>query len=159
MRRDEIREKGLAHKALMYKTRFIWLKNPWNLTEHQTIRLGALERLNLKINRAYLLNELFRAFWAYHRAGWAKRYLTRWFWWATHSRLAPMRDFAWLVRRHEDDILNSFRMPIDNGTVEGLNQSEAGHPQGVRLPHRHALHPESLPLPAVKRPRFSWTRI
>ena len=28
MRRDEIREKGLAHKALMYKTRFIWLKNP-----------------------------------------------------------------------------------------------------------------------------------
>ncbi len=121
MRRDEIREKGPAHKALMYKTRFIWLKNPWNLTEHQTIRLGALERLNLKINRAYLLNELFRAFWAYRRAGWAKRYLTRWFWWATHSRLAPMRDFAWLVRRHEDDILNSFRMPIDNGTVEGLN--------------------------------------
>ena len=32
-----------------------------------------------------------------------------------------MRNFAWLVRRHEDDILNSFRMPIDNGTVEGLN--------------------------------------
>ena len=32
-----------------------------------------------------------------------------------------MRDFAWLVRRHEDDILNYFRMPIDNGTVEGLN--------------------------------------
>ena len=33
VRRDEIREKGPAHKALMYKTRFIWLKNPWNLTE------------------------------------------------------------------------------------------------------------------------------
>ena len=66
-----------------------------DLTEHQTMRLGALERLNLKINRAYLLNELFRAFWAYRRAGWATRYLTRWFWWATHSRLAPMRDFAW----------------------------------------------------------------
>ena len=55
VRRDEIREKGPAHKALMYKTRFIWLKNPWNLTESQARRLGALERLNLKINRAYLL--------------------------------------------------------------------------------------------------------
>ena len=43
------------------------------------------------------------------------------FWWATHSRPPPLRDFAWLVRRHEDDILNYFRMPIDNGTVEGLN--------------------------------------
>jgi transposase len=106
VRRDEIREKGPAHKALMYKTRFIWLKNPWNLTEGQAFRLGELERLNLKINRAYLLKELFRHFWDYTYAGWAKKYLKRWFWWATHSRLAPIRDFAWLVRRHEHDILN-----------------------------------------------------
>ena len=85
VRRDEIREKGSEHKALMYKTRFIWLKNPWNLTEGQAFRLGELERLNLKINRAYLLKELFRHFWDYRRAGWAKKYLTKWFWWATHS--------------------------------------------------------------------------
>ena len=26
-----------------------------------------------------------------------------------------------MLRRHEKDILNYFRMPIDNGTVEGLN--------------------------------------
>jgi len=51
----------------------------------------------------------------------AKRYLKRWFWWATHARLPPLRDFAWMLRRHEPDILNYFRMPIDNGTVEGLN--------------------------------------
>ena len=121
VRRDEVREKGPAHKALMYRTRFIWLKNPWNLTESQATRLGELERLNLKINRSYLLKELFRHFWDYRRAGWARKYLNKWFWWATHSRLQPMRDFAWLVRRHEDDILNYFRMPIDNGTVEGLN--------------------------------------
>ncbi len=121
VRRDEIREKGPEHNALMRKTRFIWLKNPWNLTERQALRLGELERLNLKINRADLLKELFRPFWDYRRAGWAKRYLKKWFWWATHSRLTPMRDFAWMLRRHEDDILSYFRMPIDNGTVEGLN--------------------------------------
>ena len=57
VRRDEIREKGPAHKALMHKTRFIWLKNPWNLTEAQHRRLSELEHLNLKINRAYLLKE------------------------------------------------------------------------------------------------------
>ena len=32
-----------------------------------------------------------------------------------------MRDFAWMLRRHEEDIRNYFRMPIDSGTVEGLN--------------------------------------
>lgn len=121
VRRDEIREKGPTHQALLRKTRYIWLKNPWNLTDLQRQRLGALERLNLKINRAYLLKECFAAFWTYRGAGWARRYLKQWFWWATHSRLAPFRDFAWMLRRHEDDILNYFRLPIDNGTVEGLN--------------------------------------
>ncbi len=121
VRRDEVREKGPAHKALMYKTRFIWLKNQWNLTAPQVQRLGSLERLNLKINRAYLLKECFRLFWEYRRAGWAQRYLTHWCWWATHSRLPPLRDFARMLQRHEDDILNYFRMPINNGTVEGLN--------------------------------------
>ena len=69
VRRDEIREKGPAHKALMHKTRFIWLKNPWNLTARQQHRLGTLERLNLKINRAYLLKECFAQFWSYQRVG------------------------------------------------------------------------------------------
>ena len=32
-----------------------------------------------------------------------------------------MRDFTWILRGHKDGILNYFRMPIDNGTVEGLN--------------------------------------
>ena len=121
VRRDEIREKGAAHKQLLARTRYVWLKNPWNLTGTQAARLSELERLNLKINRAYLLKEAFREFWNYRRAGWAKRYLKRWFWWATHSRLPPIRDFAWMLRRHEHDILNYFRVPIHNGTVEGLN--------------------------------------
>jgi transposase len=121
VRRDEIREKGAAHKQLVTRSRYVWLKNPWNLTDAQATRLSQLEGLNLKINRAYLLKEAFREFWNYRRAGWAKRYLKRWFWWATHSRLPPMRDFAWMLRRHQGDILNYFRVPIHNGSVEGLN--------------------------------------
>ncbi len=32
-----------------------------------------------------------------------------------------MREFAWMLRHHESGILNYFRMPINNGAVEGLN--------------------------------------
>ncbi len=105
----------------MTKTRYIWLKNPDNLTGSQQLRLSELEQLNLKINRAYLLKEAFRGCWDYRRPAWAKRYLDKWFRWATHSRLEPMRDFAWMLRRHEEDLMNYFRSPISNGTVEGLN--------------------------------------
>ena len=121
VRRDEIQEKGKEHKELMKHTRYIWLKNPWNLTDKQRSRLSALEQLNLKINRAYLLKEAFRNFWSYSKPGWAAKYLKKWFWWATHSRLKPMRNFAWLIRRHEENILSYFKMPIHNGSVEGLN--------------------------------------
>ena len=121
VRRDEIHEKGKDHKDLVTHTRFLWLKNPWNLTDKQKGRLSTLEKLNLKINRAYLLKESFRQFWEYKTKGWAARFLKKWFWWATHSRLKPMRNFAWMLRRHEQGLLNYFKLRIDNGIVEGLN--------------------------------------
>ena len=91
---------------------------PWSQGK---CRLGYLDQLNLRCNRAYLLKESFREFWEYKRKGWAKRFLKKWFWWATHSRLKPMRDFAWMLRRHEEGILNYFKEQISNGAVEGMN--------------------------------------
>ena len=121
VRRDEIREKGKEHRDLMKDSRYIWLKNPWNLTPKQRAKLSHLEQMNLKINRAYLLKERFRDFWCYKTKPWASKYLKQWFWWATHSRLKPIREFAWMIRRHEENILSWFHMPINNGSVEGLN--------------------------------------
>ena len=121
VRKEEARQLKAADPDLLKKTRYIWLKNPWNLTDQQKVRLSDLEKLNLKINRAYLLKEAFRRFWDYVYPGSAKKYLDQWFWWATHSRLKPMRNFAWMIRRHQDDILNYFKVPIDNGCVEALN--------------------------------------
>lgn len=121
VRKEEARELKEDYPDLLKKTRYIWLKNPWNLTDKQRFRLSELEKLNLKINRAYLLKEAFRQFWTYTYPAWAKKYLDQWFWWATHSRLKPLRDFAWMIRHHQKDILNYFKIRIDNGAVEALN--------------------------------------
>jgi len=121
VRKREARDLKAEDPDLLKKSRYIWLKNPWNLTEDQRARLSDLEKLNLKINRAYLLKEAFRRFWEYSSPAWAKKYLDQWFWWATHSRLEPIRKFAWMIRRHQDDILNYFKCRIDNGAVEALN--------------------------------------
>ncbi|UCG64555.1 MAG: transposase [Deltaproteobacteria bacterium] len=66
-------------------TRYIWLKNPWNLSDEQKVRLGDLLKMNLKVNKTYLLKEIFRKLWSYHRKGWAARYFKQWFWPATHN--------------------------------------------------------------------------
>ena len=122
VRREEARSLKEKNPELLKRTRYIWLKNPWNLTPKQKQRLGYLEKLNLRTNRAYLLKETFREFWDYQTQGWAKRFLRKWFWWATHSRLKPMRDFAWMLRRHEEGILSYFETQINNGAVEGMNR-------------------------------------
>jgi transposase len=121
VRRQEAAALKPRHPELLKRTRYLWLKNPENLTDKQKARLGYLEQLNLRTHRAYLLKETFRELWHYRRRGWAKRFLTKWFWWATHSRLKPMRDFAWMLRKHQEGVLNYFAMPITNGIVEGLN--------------------------------------
>lgn len=121
VRRDEVSELKKTNPELLKRTRYIWLKNPENLTDNQRSRLSHLEKLNLRCNRAYLLKESFREFWNYKRKGWAGKFLKKWFWWATHSRLKPMRDFAWMLRRHEENILTYFDERISNGIVEGLN--------------------------------------
>jgi transposase len=122
VRRQETAEKGKEHKELVKGTRYIWLKNPWNLTEKQSVRLSQLEKLNLKINRAYLLKEQFRQFWDFPCLKEAGTFLKQWFWLATHSRLKPLRDFAWMLRRHEQDILNYFKLKITAGRTEGRNR-------------------------------------
>ena len=106
---------------LLKRTRYLWLKNPENRKDEERARLGSLEKLNLKSHRAWLLKEFFREFWNYPDRESASAFLKQWFWWATHSRLKPMRDFAWMLRRHQDNILTYFQLKITNGVVEGLN--------------------------------------
>ena len=122
VRREEARELRQESPETLKKTRYIFLKNPENLTDKQKIRLADLEKLNLKTNRAYLLKEAFRNFWDYRYQAWAESYLDQWIWWATHSRLEPMRDFAWMVKRHKEGILNYFRARVTNASVEGMNR-------------------------------------
>ena len=123
VRRIEIKAIGGVDAEALKGTRYIWLKNPWNLTDRQEARLTDLLKSNLRIVKAYLLKELFRKLWDYTRRAWAANYLKRWFWWATHSRIKPLRDFAWMLRRHEEGILAYFDLRIDNGSVEAMNNN------------------------------------
>lgn len=121
VRRQEISEKGKEHKKLVAGSRYIWLKNPWNLTDRQKVSLDSLEKLNLTIHRAYLLKESFRDFWQSATKEVATKFLGQWCSWADESEIKPMQEVAKLLRRHEENILTYFDMPISNGIVEGLN--------------------------------------
>jgi transposase len=99
VRRQAWRAMTGRERPAFKRTRFLWLKNPWNLQPIERRRLSALCRLNLPIVRAYLLKEEFQRFWDYVRAGWAERHLRHWHGWAMRSRLEPMKVFARMIKR------------------------------------------------------------
>ena len=110
-----------ALRALIKGTRFVLLKNPWNLTPRQKQQLHALVRANSPLSRAWYLKEDFQRFFDYLREGWARKHLDHWLRWAARSRLAPFKKLARLVRTHRDGILAWTKIRVTNGALEGMN--------------------------------------
>jgi len=98
------------------------LKNPENLTDDQAANLSELVQDNLRVIRAYLMQEDFERFREYKSAYWAGRFLETWCTRAMRSKIEPMKKFVGLVRRHRELLMNWFRSrDLSSGVVEGFN--------------------------------------
>ena len=141
-------------KALIKGTRFVLLKNPWNLTPKQKRSLSSLVRSNHPLARACYLKEDFQRFWDHLHETWAWRHLDQWLWWASHSRLEPFKVFAKMIRKHKAGILAWTKLRISNGMLEGMNNKVtlvSHRSYGFRNDDRHieAIYHDcaGLPLP------------
>jgi len=119
---DEVRRQEQKIRPELKKTRFAWLKSPKNLTVKQqgTIEALNVKRLNLKTAKAYQIKLTFQDLYEQPR-GQAERFLKRWYFWATHSRLHPVIEAARIIKRHWDGVLQWFESGITNGVLEGIN--------------------------------------
>jgi transposase len=122
VRKHEHRElKRDGQPELLKKTKYLWLKNPENWTDNQRARFDNLKIDALKVGRAWSIKEAFVGFWDYHYAGSARKFFDRWYFWATHSRLAPMIEAARTLKRHLPGLLAYCRHRITNAVAEGMN--------------------------------------
>ena len=119
---DEVRRQEQQNRPELKRTRYLWLKNPGNLKENQAATLAALQikGLNLKTARAYHIRLNFQEFWNQPLQE-AETFLKKWYFWATHSRLEPIKKAAYTIKRHWDGILRWFTSKINNGILEGIN--------------------------------------
>jgi len=127
---DTVRKR--EHKALLdtgdttlTKSKYLWLYSAENVPEKSRERFNVLKNAQLKTARAWALKESLRELWNYSREGWARRFWQRWYFWATHSRLAPMIDAAKMIARHLPNVLTYFSHRISNAVAEGLNSKIA----------------------------------
>ncbi len=118
---DQVRrEEQLTHPELK-GTRYVWLKNEWNRTEKQVSVFNALRSSHLATVRATHLKSVFQDIFACDTAQEAEPLLKHWYFWATHSRIAPMIKAAKTIRRHWSGVLRWFTSRINNGLLEAIN--------------------------------------
>ena len=123
---DEVRK--AEHRELVQNdderlkgTKYLWLYSKENVPKEKTGWLRGLRRMNLRTARAWAIKENFRELWRFFRRSWAEKHFKAWFFWATHSKLAPVITAAWTFKRHLAQILNYVQHRITNAVSEGLN--------------------------------------
>lgn len=119
---DEVRRAERSeHAELLRHTRYLWLRNPRNLSDRQAQRLGELLRMPLRTGRAYRWMLRFDGVYEIEDPEEAAAYLRRFTRGARRSRLGPIVDFARMVDEYWPGILRWWHSRISNGLLEGLH--------------------------------------
>ena len=120
-RRELWRQLTTQQRVSFKGTRWLLLKNPWNLSNGQKERLSTLVRWNSPLVRAWYLKESFQLFWTYQQPWRAKQHLLKWMSSAMRSKLEPFKKFVGMLRSHLDGVLAWTKTRLSNGAVEGMN--------------------------------------
>lgn len=121
---DEVRKTEVKSQKMLRGHKYLFLKNRNNLTEKQTANLKAIESmpgLNLKTIKAYHIRENFQQTYQEETQEAFERSLKKWYFWAAHSRIEPIKEAAKTIKRHWSGVIRWYESKINNGILEGLN--------------------------------------
>jgi transposase len=121
VRRELWRRLSSKERTSFQGTRWLLLKNPWNLKDSQKERLSTLVQWNTPLVRAWYLKEAFQLFWTYKQPWRAQQHLYKWIRSAMRSKLDAFKKFAQMLRSHLAGILPWTKIRVSNGAVEGMN--------------------------------------
>jgi transposase len=121
---DTVRKEESKTNEILRGQRYLFLKNRDNLTVAQAGTLREIEsmpRLNLKTVKAFHLRENFQEIYKEPTKDGFEEALKKWYFWATHSRIEPMKEAAKIIRAHWAGVLRWNTSKVSNGILEGLN--------------------------------------
>lgn len=119
-----VRKAESQENDVLKGTRNIFNKNRENMTELQLKYLKEkleLKGLRLKTVRAFHLRESFQEIYKSDTKEEFIVKLKKWYLWATHCRLEPMKAVAKTIKKHWYGVVRWYDSRINNGILEGLN--------------------------------------
>ena len=118
---DEVRRQEVKEYPELKKSRYVWLKNPSNLSARQAEMLQSLKNANLNTAEAYRMRLTLQDFYEQANPQAAKVFLDEWIAMVLASRIEPMIKVAKSIQAHAEGVLRWFRSGLSNGFLEGLN--------------------------------------
>lgn len=118
---EQARMKDREQVRWFFRSRFLPLYNAENVPEERRAQFEELKRVAVQTSRAWAIKEHLREVWQSGTATAAQAFFRKWYWWATHARLEPMRRVAHTLQRHWPGIRNAIVHRITNACTEGLN--------------------------------------
>jgi transposase len=114
----ELLERG---EQVLKGTKYLWLWSEENIPFWRREEFDSIRAKDLRICRAWAIKENLRHLWDYHYEAHMRKYFKRWYFWATHSRLAPVKKAAKTLKVHLDNIVTYARHRITNALGESIN--------------------------------------
>src|SRR6266550_6529260 len=128
VRGAEIRLGGTGVWEALHQSRWLWRKNPENLTDKERERMGKIKDKNLCTAKAYQMRLVLQDIYRSANAGTARRRFKVWCRWVRWvARFYKANLFAWMVKlaqlieNHLAGILAHWKWGVTNAFMEGLN--------------------------------------
>lgn len=121
VRKSEHRQLSEAGEQTLKGTKYLWLWSEENIPAWRQPEFDALKAKDLRVCRAWAIKENLRHLWDYRYEANMRTYFKRWYFWATHCRLEPIKKAAKTLKVHLDNIVTYARHRITNALAEGIN--------------------------------------
>lgn len=121
VRKNEHRQLHETGNDVLKGTRYLWLWSQENIPIWRKEQFESLKSQDLKVCRAWAIKENLRHLWSCQQEADMRNYFKRWYFWATHSRLEPIKKAAKTLKNHLENIVTFARHRITNALAEGVN--------------------------------------
>jgi transposase len=121
VRKIEHRELEKVGDKTLKGTKYIWLWSKENVPLWRKDEYEELRSKDLKVCRACAIKDNLRHLWEYRYEACMRKYFNRWYFWATHCRLDPIKKAAATVKTHIDNIVTFAKHRITNALGESIN--------------------------------------
>ena len=121
MRKNEPKQLSELGEEILKKTKYLWLWSQENIPETRCEAFDTIRAKDLQVCRGRAIKENLGHLWHYRYEANIRKHFKRWYFWATHLRLDPIKKADKTIRAHMDNMVTYARHRITNALGESIN--------------------------------------